>query len=274
MLQLILLFFAAGVCLLGECPNCILFVCAGAEGACNIVLDVIAAHQDNAIVMRECCWALCNLSHKHDTNRAKIIRAGGIEVLTGVVRKYSGNEPVVLWSCGTLANIAASKTASNCSKFMEVDTCSAVVDILQLYMDGDETVLRYVCWVVGNLASVSSLSAALGEIGACEGIVLALMKHVGSAAIAQLACTAIWHLSKVPDNRTKLENAGAAKVIDRALKEHDKNSAVTKWIMKAKSVFVETSMFRNLSLRNDTAKDTTDSTVHSRGSSVGSIEFP
>ena len=249
-------------------------VSAGAEGACNIVFDIIAAHEDNAVVMRECCWALCNLSHKHDNNRAKIIRIGGIEILTGVARRYSGNEPVVLWCCGTLANIAATNTSTNSSRFMEVDTCSAVVDILQLYMDGDETVLQYVCWVIGNLASVSSLSAALGEIGACEGIVLALIKHVGSAAIAQLACTAIWHLSKVPENKTKLENAGATKAIDQVLKEHDKNSAVTKWIMKAKSSLVETSMLRSLSQKNDASKDVTDSTAHRRGSSLGSIEYP
>lgn len=211
------------------------------------MMDIISAHENDPVVMREACWALCSLSHKFDTNRAKIIRIGGIEILTGILKKYSGNEPIVLWACGAVANIAASKTAVNCSKFMEVGTCMAVVEILQIYMDESEPVLRYVCWAIGNLASVLQLSQSLGECGACEGVVLALMKHIASPATAQLACTAVWHLSKWPDNKKRLEDAGALHAIEQAMTEHQSNAGVIKWITKAKSAFVSSSLFRSLS---------------------------
>jgi hypothetical protein len=224
--------------------------------------------------MREACWALCSLSHKHDTNRALIIRTGGIEVLTGILKLYSGNEPVVLWTCGTLANIAGSKTSANCSRFLEVDTCAAVVEILQLFMDGSEPVLRYACWAVGNLASVSPLSHRLGESGACEGVVLVLMKHVDSEAMAQLACTAIWNLAKLSENRKRLEDAGAINAIDMAMTKHGTNSAVIKWIAKAKSALVSTSLFRGRSLSNVSRTDHNDvnggSVNRSRSSSAAS----
>lgn len=231
---------------------------AGAEGACDIAFDIISAHRDNVVVIREACWALCSLSHKHDINRDKIIRIGGIEVLTSILKMCSGNEPVVLWACGTLANIAGSKVSSNSSKFLEMDVCTIVVEILQMYMDGNEPVLRYVCWAIGNLASVPSLSERLGESGACEGIVLVLMKHVGSEAMAQLACTAIWNLGKLSDNKKRLEDAGAIDAIDMAMSKHCNNSAAMKWILKAKATLVPTSLFRNRSLSNISRTDVVD----------------
>mmetsp|Transcript_14322 Transcript_14322/g.21446 ORF Transcript_14322/g.21446 Transcript_14322/m.21446 type:complete len:1805 (-) Transcript_14322:136-5550(-) len=223
----------------------------GSEGACNIVVEVMKVHDSNVVVLREACWALCSLSHKFDSNRTKIIQIGGIELLTGILKRHSGSEPVVLWACGTLANIAATKTGSNSPQFMEAGTGVMVVEILQMYglggTEGSEPVLRYVCWAVGNLATVPVLCASLGEAGACEGITLVLMKHVASAAAAQLACTAIFHLAKLPENKKRLEDAGAVAVVDMCLQQHATNDIVMKWAKKAKSVLANTRAFHSFS---------------------------
>jgi hypothetical protein len=254
----------------------------GSEGGCGVVMDVMGQHDGNVIVMREACWALCSLSHKYDSNRASIIQNKGIELLTSVLRRYLGNESIVVWACGCLANVAAIRSSANSAKFLEFGSCAVIVEILQMYgiggTVGSESVVRYVCWAVGNLALSRVLNETLGDAGACEQLVLVLLKHIEIATVAQLACEAMKNLARLPANKQRLLDSGVVRTIDDALQKHASNETVSDIIRKTKSTLLSSGLFSAMGFGQSTRSIGADSDggeeVHSAsGESVGADDM-
>jgi hypothetical protein len=230
----------------------------GSEGACGIVLDLLRGHESNTTVMREAAWALCSLCHHFDSNRSKILSSpDSLEFLSLLLKTYAGNESVLVWVCGTLANVTAIQTSSYASRYVETNICLTLVELLQIYglggELGSESILTYLCWAVGNLALVSVLSEQLGDAGICEQFVLVLLKHLPSLPIVQVALVAIKNLTRSPANKKRLQEAGLLELLDQAAEvHHSQQETVGATIRKIKNVFHPTKLF-NFGMREETS---------------------
>jgi hypothetical protein len=227
----------------------------GSEGGCGIVLDLLRAHESNTIVMREAAWALCSLSHHHDSNRSKILSSSdSIEFLSLLLQTYSGNESVLVWVCGTVANVTAIQTSFYAPRYLEACTCLTLIELLQIYglggELGSESILKYLCWAVGNLSLVTVLSEQLGEGGICEQIVLVLMKHLNTLSIVEVALVTIKNLTRNLTNKKRLQDSGLLELLDQAAEAHEAHEVtVLAVIRKIKSIFNPPRLF-NFGLTN------------------------
>jgi hypothetical protein len=209
----------------------------GSEGACGIIMDLLKEHgglnqrqtqevedkdlsSSNVTVMREGCWALYCLCHQYDSNRSKILSLDGIEFLSLLLRAFSGNESILVWVCGTIANISAIHTSSHTARYLELGVCSTLLEIIQIYglggELGSEAIVKHVCWAIGNLAQVSSLSEALGSQGTCEQLVLVLLKHLERLSVVEATLLAVKSLLKNSTNKKRFEESGLVSLLDQA----------------------------------------------------------
>ena len=114
------------------------------------------------------------------------------------------------------------------SHLVNVGVCDGLVALLRKFKTADgkgkDSVLKWVLWAIGNLATPVELSltyignksaaAKLGEVNACEMTIEILSTNMYDVELGQWALRAIGNLAKYSGNQMRFKGVKAAGIVE------------------------------------------------------------
>jgi len=207
-------------------------------GGGSYVHDVFKHHQTHEAVTDAACIAVASLAHLNDAARAKLGAMGLCEMLTLVLRRFGVLESIVRHACHALALLTVSNK-DNCLKIASHQGCERLIEQLQTFglgsTDASEDIAIHICRAIGNIISIEDKNRGycmrMGELGACETVVLVLQKYSHSEEAIKWISWAIMNLNH-GKNKEKFLAYNTRSVLEDLLKQYEGNSTVENWVNK------------------------------------------
>jgi hypothetical protein len=199
-------------------------------GGANIPISALQNHLTFPLTVRDSCIAIGLLCKGNPAGKERLAAGGGCEALTDAFAAYSLNENIAVELCHA-TSVLTEQAPQVCQRFASTEIGEHVVSLLQSFgcgeTDRSATIAELCCRVIADLSLAPPpvndtkvhWGTNLGNLGACETIILVLEKYSTREDVAYQACKALSNLSKSEANLAKLHNAGAVRVLSNTAKQ-------------------------------------------------------
>ena len=223
---------------------------SAAAGSIEAVLRSMAAHVWSARVQEQGCdvlahaaldvldreayaagttdkpWGQDTKVSGGDERRAKIVAAGGTEVVLRAMWAHRGCAQVVQSACHALWALSSSYDDSVREAISSAGGIEAIVHMMGAH-SGCEAVFKRCCIVLSNLATASDRrSAAIAAAGGIEAVVRGMGAHVDSEDLQQNCAGALWNLAASEAHRGPVVAAGGIDALVTAMRSHGGDAEV------------------------------------------------
>jgi hypothetical protein len=163
----------------------------GKLGACEIVCKAVREYHDNIQLVWKGCWAMENLCF----NKKELVKFGGCEVAVSALNKHSHHLELCTYTCGAIEKMSKDNSA-NAERLRECNTVESLMLVFSMHSERSLNFASKASSCMCNLAFSSLASQErLGDLGACEALVIALALH---PAATEHFAYAIWLLIVKP----------------------------------------------------------------------------
>jgi mannitol/fructose-specific phosphotransferase system IIA component (Ntr-type) len=198
-------------------------------GGANIPISALQNHLTFPLTVRDSSVAIAMLCKANPAGKERVGTGGGCEALTDAFAAYSLNENIAVELCHA-TSVLTEQAPQLCLRFASTEIGEHVVSLLQSFgcgeTDRSATIAELCCRVIADLSLTPPLpdskvhwGTILGNLGACETIILVLEKYSTREDVAYQACKALSNLSKSEANLSKLHNAGGVRVLTNTAKQ-------------------------------------------------------
>ena len=192
----------------------------GAEGACEVILEILHKHHEEAEIAEQGCWLLHSLAID-DSNAALLGEEsnGGCQLLVRILELHIFSASVVERVCCAINNISFNNQASS-TLLGTLGALKLIISSLKIHQESPD-VSYWCCSAVNNLVCDNKTNLKImGNVGGCEAIVEMLKRFLTHCAVAEQACVAIQNLSFFAANKKRLLDYHVIEVLKNALKVH------------------------------------------------------
>eukprot|EP00981_Chlorochromonas_danica_P005406 scaffold1091_cov164-Ochromonas_danica.AAC.29 len=194
------------------------------SGACRVVVQALDNHLADENAARYMCQTISILSQGETSSleRQQMGELGACKAVTKALQFHEGREEVAV--CGCLAVQALTlNNEQNQATFGSSNVCPVVVLILRGFRHSPHTsVMENAARAITNLSMVFPPNKhALGQAGACEGLLEALELHVRNQEIVKSLIQALFHVCDGNGfNQTKIAFSGAPDILNTVLNRY------------------------------------------------------
>jgi hypothetical protein len=194
----------------------------GEISACEIVVHAISMHIGDPDVSEYGSGAVGILSKNNISNSFKLTQAGACDVMVqvgnfGFCLRHARCQNVAANVCFALAQFAE---AVNSKRLQECGACDLIAQLMRLHGDVERVIKRAVRAVCAIASLNFQLRELLGQCGACELIIAAMIRYQSNINIMQEGCEALMHLSLSPTNTQKIGDGGGCELVVTCLRDH------------------------------------------------------
>jgi hypothetical protein len=221
----------------------------GAAGGCTVVLDALNKHPDHNSVGRAGWAAIASLACD-EGNRSRFGLLSGCEAAVRTISRIieRNEQPTDQSDPSDIGIIALYTVAEECCTAIS-QLCKDSDNLNRLYaLRAPEVIIRVLqsgslpsglsasaCSSIASLvANNGSRRQLLGELGACDAVVSAMIAHSKEPIVQMQGCIALHTLSlKHPGNQTLIGNASGCEVLLNVLRLHGWSVQVAEQVCRA-----------------------------------------
>lgn len=165
--------------------------------AIEVVVTAMKAQAEDPIESSIGCAFLANVSYESESNKAMIVKSGGVKALLRALKHHLTSSPVCLWSCLALRNLSLNNTET-CALLRRLGALRLVLNAMFSFKE-DLKLQEHGVTVVRNMLSASlagqdtSVIQRLVELHGLEYIVRCL-RSFRTAEGLQIACVSALRL--------------------------------------------------------------------------------
>eukprot|EP01041_Mallomonas_annulata_P002193 gene2193-4266_t len=217
----------------------------GLVTACETVINAIDVLISNGVAVEAGCLALFNLSFT-ESNRVKMIKAGGCECVTAALRTHLLVADNATAACKVIC-VLACKSDEASIQIGRMETCGTVVSTLIAHSDMLVTVEWGLKAIISLATDNNNNRDKLTSNNVCEAIIAIIKTHMTVVNIINPALRALFVLINGNNNNSndsncclsKLRNARIHEVIMQVLQDHATTvSAIAEWGCRLLTVII------------------------------------